>query len=437
MNPADIQFSQRLPMLVFIAWRNLWRNRIRSILTILAMAGGLTLMILYATMVEGMSRQMVDFATNTSTGHLQVHRKAFIDDQDIYAILPWSALQHLEQQFPDIHLAPRLYAAGLAGAGDMSQGVFIKAIDIAREQQTTNILQHVRHGQADLQLARLDLENELDIHNVVIGTQLARSLRVNPGDELVILSQAIDGSIGNALFRVSGILKPIDPAFDRTGVLMSIKAFQSLMYLEKGFHELTVSVDNIELLDDYQQRIETSLTQWIAGTTLHEKDAQGIVRTWRQLVPLVASMLDISKVAIYIVGGIMIGLASLGMVNTMLMAIHERTHEFGILLCIGMGRYWLLLMVLCESFFLSLISAIFGGVLGVSLSLYLVHHGIDMSPMLPDGVDFGGIIWEPVWKGYLLPGSVISGMFLMMTISMLAALLPSWQTVRLKPAQVL
>jgi len=428
-------FSQ-LPMLIFIAWRNLWRNPVRSILTISALASGLIMVILYASLLEGMTRQMVRFATEISTSHIQVHRQAFIDDQDLYATLPWSYMKKIEQNFPTIEIAPRLYAAGLASSKNTSTGVLIKAVNPKREMAVTKMLEHVRHGKLDLGIADTT-ENGFARYNLVIGAQLAKNMNVKPGDELVLVTQAADGSIGNALYRVAAVLKPLEPNFDRMGVLMSIEAYQQLMYLDNGFHELAIKVNDMTQMDNIQTAIMEMLNKLSTSQPLDELGGKPVVRNWRQLNPAVADLLEMSKAFVFIIGFIIISLASLGMLNTMLMAVHERTHEFGILLAIGMKRRWLLLMVLFESFFLSLVSALVGSVIGLIINNYFEEHGIDFSQSMPDGYDWAGMVFEPVMKGYLVPIDLVYACLLMIVVTMLASLIPSWQTIRLKPAEVM
>ncbi|MCW9012610.1 MAG: FtsX-like permease family protein [Gammaproteobacteria bacterium] len=426
----------RLPMLLFIAWRNVWRNPIRSILTISALAGGLVMVIFYAAMMDGMVRQMIFQATAISTGHLQVHRQAYIDDQDLYATLPWSYMEKIAQDFPEIALAPRLYAAGLASSANTSNGVMIRAVDPTREAQATKMLDQVRNGELDLGLADASKEG-FPRYNLVIGAQLAKNMELLPGSELVLVTQAADGSIGNALFRISAILKPLDPNFDRMGVLMSIEAYQQLMYLQDGFHELVIRLDDVNQLEQVQAGLDQALQQLVSEQPLDELGGTPQARNWRQLVPMIADMLEISKSIVLIVGFIIIGLASMGMLNTMLMAVHERSHEFGILLAIGMKRRWLLLMVLFESFFLALVSALAGALLGLAVVGYFEQHGIDLSGTLPDGYDWGGIIFEPVMQVHLEIIDLFSACALMIIITMLSSLIPSWRTVRLKPAEVM
>jgi len=423
-------------MLVYIAWRNIWRNPVRSLLTISALAGGLVMVILYASLLEGMTRQMVKYATEISSGHLQIHRQAYIDDQDLYATLPWSYLKRIEQDIPGIHVAPRLYAAGLASTKDTSNGVFIKAVDPQREANVTLMLSHVRSGNVALGPATPSADG-LPRNNVVVGAQLAKNMKLVPGSELVLVTQAADGSIGNALYRVSAVLKPLEPNFDRMGVLMSITSYQELMYLESGFHELAIKLDDIGTMQAVQGRLEAELERLVKEQPLDTFGGVPVVRNWRQLNPSVSDMLELSNTFLLIVGFIVVGLASLGMLNTMLMAVHERTHEFGILLSIGMKRRWLLLMVLFESLFLALVSALAGSILGVLLAGYFEKHGIDFSASMPDGYDWAGVVFEPIMTAYLEPLHVLDASVLMILVTLVASFIPSWRTVRMKPAEVL
>lgn len=426
----------RLPILIFIAWRNLWRNPIRSLLTISALASGLIMVILYASLLEGMARQLVRFATEISTSHIQIHRQAYIDDQDIYATLPWPYLDKLKQEFPHVHFSPRLYAAGLASSENTSTGVLIKAVQPQDETHVTKMLQHVRHGTLNLGIADTT-QYGLVRYNVVIGAQLAKNMAVKPGDELVLVTQAIDGSIGNALYRIAAVLKPLEPNFDRMGVLMSIEAYQQLMYLDNGFHELAIKVDDITQLESIQTSVVNKLATLTRAQPLDVLGGAPVVRNWKQLTPAIADMLEMSKAMVLVIGFIIISMASLGMLNTMLMAVHERTHEFGILLAIGMKRRWLLVMVMFESFFLALVSAAVGSVLGVMINRYFEDPGLDFSGALPDGYDWGGMIFEPVMKGYLLPLDIVYACLMMMVVTLIASLIPSWRIVRLKPAEVM
>ena len=423
-------------MLFFIAWRNIWRNPVRSILTICALAAGLVMVILYAALLEGMTGQMVRYATEVSTGHLQIHRQMYIEERDPYAILPWTYLQEIENRFPEINAAPRLYASGLASTNLSSTGVIIQAVDPARENQVTQLIQHIRSGSIDFE--PVTSEGFTNIHHrVMIGAQLAKNLQIKIGDELILVTQAIDGSIGNALFDVAAVLKPLEPNFDRSGVLMSIESFQDLMYLESGFHELAIKLDKVSTLAEYQDAITQQLQTLSDTDPLDSLGGRPLVRNWRELSVAVSDMLDLSKSMIWIIGFIVVALASLGMINTMMMAIYERTHEFGVLLAIGMKRLWLVLMVLIEASILALVSAIVGTVLSVLIIKIILKNGIDFSQLMPDGFDWAGVVFEPVMQLDMLLQHILIACLLMYVVTLIASLIPSWRIGRLKPVEAL
>ena len=446
--PAPLPLHRRhvglaaLRILLFLAWRNLWRNRLRSLLTAGGMVVGLTLMIAYLALMEGMFRQMVGFATDIAIGHIQIHREGYIDDQDLYALLPWELLQHLEDTTPYAY-APRLYAAGLASAADASSGALLKGIDPGREAQVTDLARRIRRGAFDLKGSRPvhprgPKEPAVPLYPVVIGSTLAKNLRLDIGDELVLITHAADGSIGNGLFEVRGVMGSIDPAFDRMGVLLSIDAFDSLMFIEDGVHEIAVRVDDVAALDDAADEIQQEVESWPDSVELAQEPGGAVrVRTWKEINPALRDMVGSSEAVIYIVAGIVFAIAALGILNTLLMATYERRHELAILLALGMGRGATMGMVLLEALYLALFAALLGTGTGCALAAYLQVWGFDYSRWLPEGLDLFGVVMDPIYYGHLLPRHIAISVSMLIATSLLAALLPSWRTARLNPARAL
>jgi putative ABC transport system permease protein len=429
-------------VLCFLAWRNLWRNRLRSLLTAGGMVAGLTLMIAYLALIDGMFRQMVGFATDIRLGHIQVHRQAYLDDQDLYALLPWGLVRHLEQTTPYAY-APRLYAAGLASAGDSSSGALLEGIDPLAEVQVTDLPKRIRSGRFDLEGSRQVFprgpkEPAVPEYPVVIGYNLARNLQLHVGSELVLITQAADGSIGNGLFEVRGVLNSIDPAFDRMGVLMSLDAFNSLMFITQGVHELAVHVYDVGRLDAARDDIAAAVADW-PGSAALAKGPGGAVRvqTWKQINPELNDMINSSEVVIYMVAVIVFVIAAMGILNTMLMATYERRQELAILLALGMGRGAMMAMVLLEALFLGIFGTLAGCATGSALAWYLQVYGMDLSRWMPQGLDFLGVIMEPVYYGHLRPQNLVISSVMLLATSLLAALVPSWRTTRLNPARAL
>jgi ABC-type lipoprotein release transport system permease subunit len=397
----------------------------------------MSLMIGLGALMEGLLRQMETYATDLSLGQVQLHRQEFIDDRELYAQLPADLLQALEADTP-YRYAPRLYASALASAGDLSEGVLLKGVDVVREGQVTRLPGHLRRGSFALgePVRRASAEHPA-IHPVVLGYRLAERLKVDVGGEIVLITQAADGSIGNGLFQVVGVLSPVELGFDRSGMLLSIQAFNTLMVMHGGYHEIAVRLPPDAPVEAAQQRIQDLAAAW---TVNHELPATGgavVVRRWQQINPTVADMLSFSDIYTTVISVIIFSIAALGMLNTMLMAVFERSREFGILMAMGVGRFSLTLMVLLESFFLSLVGGLVGGIAGALLGWWLEVDGIDFSSYMPDGIDWAGVILEPVYRGHLLWKHVWTAEIIMIAIIMAASLIPTWRTVRLKPAQVL
>ncbi|MEE8434048.1 MAG: FtsX-like permease family protein [bacterium] len=427
--------------LLFLAWRNIWRNRLRTVLTLSAMGVGLVMMILVSALNEGVMRKFMGYATDLQLGHLQMHRQLYLDDQDLYALIPWELIAHLRQR-TGLAIAPRVYAAGLAGSGELATGVILKGIDPELEAGVTRLPGHVKTGVFRLDLWRRERdapggEDYLPpIHNVVIGNRLAKTLRVGLGGELVLITQAGDGSIGNGLFRVAGVLKPVEPGFDRTGVLLSLPAWQSLMALDQGAHELAVALPDARKTHEAQTALAAAVNSW-PGSLDQDDGGPVRVRRWDQINKALAQILALSNVSMSILMGIIFGVAALGMLNTVLMAVHERRREFGMLLAMGMSRGSVLAMVLLESFLLALLAILAGSLVGTGAALWLQTVGIDFSALLPDGLEWAGITIEARYQAHLLPGHVLVSAAVMVVIIMAAAAIPALRTVRFRPAEAM
>jgi ABC-type lipoprotein release transport system permease subunit len=424
--------ANRFRVLLFLSWRNIWRNPVRSVLTLSAFAFGLTLMIAYGALIEGMSRQMVRFATEHSLGHLQIHRQRFTEDQDLYSLLPDDLVARLNAgEVPGLRAAPRLYAAALASSGAHSTGAFLRGVDPALEPAVSTLDRRVRVGTYELGLWRDPLTGE-ERAQVVVGRHLAKALHLEPGSELILVTQAADGSIGNELYRVSGVLQIVDPVIDRAGVILSVEAYGRLMALERGVHEVAVVTEDIGRLAEFQTAIQAALRRWGIAEAPKAQGGPARVRRWDEINPAIADIIAVQDGAAAIVSAIFFGLAGLGLLNTMLMSVFERTREFSVLLALGMGRLWLMGMVLLESLCLTAVSVVGGMAGGWALSRYLETHGWDFSRWLPEGFDFQGVVMEPVFYGYLTPRIVVNAVLLMTAIAVLAALLPAWRTARVR-----
>ncbi len=257
------------------AWRNVWRNARRSVVTMAAMAFALWVMVLYSGLVEGYLDGMAGDVLDYEVG-VQVFADGYRDDPSLYTRVGPEVVDELEAA--GFAVSPRLLAGGLVAAGEASAGMRLVGIDIERDGAVLRVSERVARG---------EWLDPADPKGAVLGFRLARVLGADPGDELLVLSQAADGSMANDLFTVRGVLGGVGDGTDRTGLFLTRDEFGTLMGVPADeAHQLIVRTDGD--LD--------------AAAAQIEELAPGIeARTWRKLMPIVAQMLDSTRGLIYIV----------------------------------------------------------------------------------------------------------------------------------------
>ncbi len=357
-----------------LAWRNVWRNTRRSGVTIAAMSLALFIMVVYSGLVEGYLAGMERNILDLELGDVQVFHAGYRRDPSLYKLIEDAdaVVQRLEGAgYP---AAPRLLGAGLAAAGETSAGVQLRGIEVDRDRRVSEVGAHVRQG------AWLSPDHP---HGVVLGKQLARTLEVGVGDELVVLGQGADGSMANDLYRVRGILQGIADGVDRAGVYMTAAAFRELLVVPTGAHQIIVRRGAASSLDAAAADIEK-----IVG--------EGDVSTWRALVPGLASMLDASHSGMLLMFLIVYTAIGVVLLNAMLMAVFERVREFGVLKALGVGPFGVWRLVFAESVIMMIAALVIGLTLCVPALWYLSAVGVDMSVFGDFSV--AGIAWDPIWR---------------------------------------
>jgi ABC-type lipoprotein release transport system permease subunit len=256
----------------------------------------------------------------------------------------------------------------------------------------------------------------------VVGQGLAHTLNVRPGDELILLSQAADGSIANDLYTVRGVLKAIGDETDRAGVIMTASAFRTFFVLQDGAHQLIVRKPAEEDLASSGDRIRAIAT--------------GLdVQTWRDLVPLLASLLDSTRALIQVVFLVIYLVVVILLVNATLMAVFERIRELGVLKAIGVGPGLIMMLILLEGGLQAAIAVVVGLALSVPGLLYLTRYGLDLSAL--GGTSFAGIAFDPVWRGVVTPMTIVAPVVTLLFMVGISVLYPALKAARLRPVEAM
>jgi ABC-type lipoprotein release transport system permease subunit len=322
------------------AWRNLWRNGRRTGITLGAVVLSTTVLILTYCLTDGLIQQAVSNATGLIVGEVQIHAPLYRAERSFYQSIKDPEAIVSQAEASGIPVAPRSYGYGLASTGKNSSGVLFWGIDPKREASAFGLARNLARGSFIKQQAGKGL---------VIGGKLARKLKAELGSEVVVVVQAADGSMGNDIFTVSGILKTVGGGLDSGGALMHRDDFEELFVSGGRVHQIVANTRS-------QMELEP-LAAALAGMAPGQE-----VKTWQQILPAIADMLNMFDVWLFIVGLIFGLAAGLGVMNTLLMATFERMREFGIQKAIGAGPWRIVAEVSLEAGLLAILGIILGAV---------------------------------------------------------------------------
>ena len=398
-----------------IAWRNLWRNGRRTAITFAAMSLNTAILIVSFALMIGIVEDLVNNVTNLSLGQVQVHHPKYRSERSIYDTVTEPARIIGAARDKGISAATRAYGFGLLSRGTKSAGVQFSGVSPTAEKQISDLHQYMLKG---------EYLPDLPDRKVVIGRKLAKTLEADIGDELVVVVQAADGSMGNELFYVAGVLKSVGETTDRTLALIHQKDFEELFAMPGKFHEIALNSRG-------------ALPAEAVSSAVIAAAGENKVETWRELLPPLSDMLNSMNGMMVLFGAVFFLAAGLGVMNTMLMATYERIREFGLLKAIGASPWRVLREVSVEALVLALLSTLIGGAVGIFFAWYFQEFPIDLTAFSPDGFSTMGVAMSPLWRATLTPEAVWVPVLTMWIISLLAALWPAIKAARLDPVKAL
>jgi putative ABC transport system permease protein len=405
-------------MLFFsMAWRNIWRNRRRSLLTVMAIALGLAFNIFMRGIGDGFHEQMVDNSVRAEIGHVQIHASGYHDDPELNKTLPdLDRVTQVIRSLPNLRgYSLRVLGGGLASTADNSSGVEILGVDPAQERTVTSIQRAIVQGQY--------LAEGMQ-RPILLGDRLASRLKVALGDKVVLMVQAADGSIGAQLFRVAGVFRSGAPEMDEGVVFILRPDAQNLFALGNRVIEAA-------LLLGSSRQVPPALA------TL-KKDLSGAsveILPWWQVQPFLQQFIQIDDAFFYIIVLIFFIVISIGILNTIMMSIFERVREFGVMMALGTKPKQIVKLVVEEAFALGLVGVVIGSLLGSAFTLYYARQGINLSSFSA-GAAALGITSSRVYSQLTAANLVYSNLAVLVVV-VLVALYPAAYAARLQPVEAI
>ncbi len=345
-----------------IAWRNVYRSKRRTTLTMLTIISGTVMIVLLNAFAYGGHKQMIVDAVSVSTGHLQLQEMGYWDAQTIdYAFIPDTELiNNLRIDSRVKGCASRIQTDGLIIYGDNTSPVMIIGIDADHEKLITNFHERVLPGGTFITAASLK--------EAVIGETLAKNINAVIGSEISIMSQGFDGSIAAEKLFVAGIVRTGNTDLDRSLLLMNIIQANETFYMEGFINTIVITMkdsNDISKMRDYL-------------LTMVNTDVIDVV-TWETMLPELVQFIVMDDWSAYIFDAILFVVVAFGVLNTIQMSVFERTREFGVMLSIGTKPMQIIGMVITESFIISTVGIIIGTTIGYACSYYLYVNPLDYS----------------------------------------------------------
>ncbi len=351
-----------LKIIIKFAWRSVWRNKRRTILTFLTIFVGCAMIIFMNAIAKGGHDKMIEDAVAINTGHIQIHEKGFWENQTVdYAFQITPQLDTALQNNKQIDgYCPRIQAGGLLSFKENTAPAMIQGIDPDKEKQVTILNEKIIKGGRFLKPS--------DRNQILIGEVLSKNLGAGLGDTISMISQGFDGSIAAENLEIVGLLNTGNPEYDRSLVLMPIALANETFTMMDYIHSLIIRVKDSSDTFNVKDSISKIL----------DKDKLEVM-AWDGLMPELVQFIVMDDIGAYVFDFVLFMVVAFGILNTIQMSVYERTREFGIMLAIGTSPGRVKKMVLMESVFITIIGSALGIALGYMISYYFTINPIDYS----------------------------------------------------------
>jgi ABC-type lipoprotein release transport system permease subunit len=390
-----------------LSWRNLWRNYRRSLILIIAVSVGVWSLTSTTSFMQAWSDSTLQSGLKNLTGDGQIHSKSYEDDPTIKHVMnyPNGELLKLLESSEVSHYAPRVNLSSIIQSEYETYPITLVGIEPSREQNLSFIPDSIAKGRY--------LKDEDS--GVIIGEKLAKHLQTEVGRRVVLMSESTDGTLAQRGFKVVGIFSS-NPNNESSYIFITLKNVQKMLKLDNNITGVSFKLHDMSLLDSYISKIKKVAPELE-------------VYSWQRLLPLVSAMTQLSDSFIFVWLVIMFILLSFGIVNTILMALFERTRELGLLQALGLKPKTIFWMVMLETTMLIGFGVIVGLILG-AITILSFHNGIDLKFLAAGSQWLGaGEIWYPKFNVYEFFSTGIA----IWVLGIIATVLPVYNTIRKTP----
>ncbi|HRX67717.1 MAG TPA: ABC transporter permease [Tenuifilaceae bacterium] len=402
-------------MILSVSWRNIWRNKTRSLVIITAIALGIFAGVYTIAFMYGWINQKIESVINTEMSHIQLHQPEYLETNEVHDFIP--DIVSLRNEILGMDsvkaVSARVIATCMVASAETGSGVQLVGIDPENEMLVTNIHKKIVEG---------EYFNGVKRNPIVIGEKLAQKLKVKVRSKIVVTITEMDGTLTGGAFRVAGIYRTSNTTYDEMKAFVRAEDLRRLLNINPtAGHEIAVVVDKNGMELPIAEKLKAKYT---GLQTL----------TWTKLVPEMELMNENINLMMYIFVVIILLALGFGIVNTMLMVIMERVKELGMLMAVGMNRVRVFGMIVTETIFLSLTGGVVGIVLALATIAITAKTGIDLS-LWAQGLNSAG--FDAIIFPTIGIDSVIVVTILVIITGLLSALYPARKAINLNPAEAI
>lgn len=403
-----------------LAWRNLWRNKRRTVIVLISIAFGLVLSAITTALGDGYYGQLTDSAARMGTGNLTIEPSGYRAKPVLNKLIAHSpALRDQIVSMENVDAATmRIISQGMVGSSAASIGVRIMGMDTQSEAGHYALLQNIVEG---------SVFESTSEPMIMIGSLLAKQLDLKTGKKLVLTTADRRGDVVSALLRVKGVFTTQVDEVDRSLIILPIDYLRQLTSLrDDEATQIAVFLDSPSNTDKLGAKLQD---------TLQSYGAQAI--SWQEMMPDLAGIIAIDKIANYFFEIFMFFLIAAGILDAVLMGVMERFKEFGIMQAAGLNPKQVWSLIMLETFWLGVIGLAVGIVLSVPIYWYLHTYGLDMSFIMQEKHVPGGVLFDPFIKARFQIEHVLIVLGSVFALIITAGLYPAFLAARSKPVDAM
>ena len=398
-----------------LAWRNIFRNKRRTTLSVLAIGVGLAAMMFADALIVSLGETMVRSATQDFSGNAQIHQSEFVKNLEVEKVITNSdqILKDLKNEGELVGFTPRVLSYGMLTSTSDANNIIVYGIDPVQERGVSKISELIVQG---------DYLNNQDDRKILIGKKMADNLNIGLGDRVVVtVAKSGVGELSQEMFRVGGIFSFGVREMDENVAFINLNVAQTILNLGNDIHEIALNFKDLKIPAQKNYAIATK----------YSKDGN-LVSGWNKMFKDLAAILEFTQFSLGILAIILFGIIAFGIMNTLFMSLYERMFEFGVLRAVGTRPSVVAKMILYEAFMLAFVSSIVGVIIGTLLIGFFSKYGIDYR-----GIEYAQLVFkDKIYPHFRLIQFTLYPVCLMV-FATLVGIYPAVYAAKIIPAQAL